>query len=76
MDTGLPQKKLKRLAQNCHDARAATHMGAEEVAAKLGMSVGYVYQLERAQFNPPLAILVKLRSIYKLKSLKPFLDGI
>lgn len=76
MDTGLPPKKLERLADNCREAREHSGLSAEEVAERIDKSIGYIYQLERAVFNPPLAILVLLRKVYKLKSLEPLLRGI
>ncbi len=76
MNTGLPTAKLNKLAKNCKKVREDRGLGAEEVASKLEKSIGYVYQLERGAFNPPLAILCQLKKIYRLKSLQPLLLGL
>lgn len=65
MDTGLPDARLKRLARNCKRAREDSGLSAEDVAARIDKSSGYIYQLERATLNPPLAVLVQLKKIYR-----------
>ena len=76
LDTGLPEDKLEQLCENCYNARQKSGLSAEEVAEEIGKSPGYIYQLERAVFNPPLAVLVQLRDLFNLKSLATLLRGV
>lgn len=76
MDTGLSDRNLGILAKNCQRAREKAGLHPEDVSAILEKSSGYIYQLERASFNPPLAILLQLRRQYKLKNLEPLVRGL
>ena len=76
MDTGLSETKHKLLAENCKAARLHKCMSAEELAARLGKSPSYIYKLEKAALNPPLAVLLSMRDILGYNTLRPFIDGL
>lgn len=71
----LSQKNRETLANNVYDLRQKTNMSAEELAARLGKSRGYVYQLEAGTISPPLQVVLQLRTIFRTH-LKTILRGL
>lgn len=72
----LSQKQREIIGDNCYQARLRAGLAVADVAEQLDKSHSYLYQLENGRFNPPLATLVQLRKMYRLKSLAPLLRGI
>lgn len=72
----LTEAQLTRLGQNLRKVRDRACMHAEEVAGELGRSAGYVWQIERGTHAPPLSVLLQLKRIYKLKTVRPFFEGL
>ena len=54
--------------------RTAAHMTQEQLAEKLGVSVGYVGQMERDLTKPSLEMLSKLSAVFNCE-VSFFLDG-
>ena len=62
------------IAARIKKCRVASHLTQEELAEKLGVSVGYVGQMERSLTHPNLEMLSKLSSVFGCE-ISHLLDG-
>jgi transcriptional regulator with XRE-family HTH domain len=64
----MPNKSMKTISANVHNARTLSGFTQQELADKCGLSMNYISRIERADVSPTIDTLEKLVKALKVKS--------